>query len=347
MTTKELLNELQNWNEHELFYYNYYIAKNSKNFQEFLNTLDTEYLKKKMLIVPEIKDGFMPDFVTDADYFFDKNSQNNVILTKHNRYTPAFFHSHQFFELIYVLKGACRQNIAYEQIDLKEGDFCLVSPSTSHSIEVFNNSLIINILIRRGSFEDIFYNVLKDTNKVSQFFNSSLYSKKNNAYLIMESKNDNTIKEHVLSMYIEYTERKKYYENILDSSLMILFSKLLQQYENTMKLPGEVRKSSALFSDIMAYFDANYQTISLNDIARHFHFSTAYCSRLIKKHTGKSFTQLQQSIRFNKACFFLKHTNQPIAEISALVGFQNVEHFNRLFKKRYQKTPGQFRKDNN
>ena len=47
MTTKELLNELQNWNEHELFYYNYYIAKNSKNFQEFLNTLDTEYLKKK------------------------------------------------------------------------------------------------------------------------------------------------------------------------------------------------------------------------------------------------------------------------------------------------------------
>ena len=148
-------------------------------------------------------------------------------------------------------------------------------------------------------------------------------------------------------MFIENMEKKKYYENILNSGLMILLSKLFQNYEDTIQLPVETQKSSAAFSDIMAYIDENYQTVSLSDIADKFHFSTAYCSRLIKKHTGKSFTQLQQAIRFRKACFFLENTNKSIAEISELIGFNNVEHFNRLFKKIYASTPGQYRKEKN
>ena len=148
-------------------------------------------------------------------------------------------------------------------------------------------------------------------------------------------------------MYLENMEKKKYYENILDSYLMILFSKLLQKYEDFMKLPMETQKSSSVFSDIMAYIDENYQTTSLQEIADRFHFSTGYCSKMIKKHTGKSFTQLQQTIRFHKACFFLENTNKSIAEVSELVGFNSIEHFNRLFKKIYHTTPGQYRKEKN
>ena len=74
---------------------------------------------------------------------------------------------------------------------------------------------------------------------------------------------------------------------------------------------------------------------------------TNYFSLAFKKHTGKSFTQLQQAIRFRKACFFLENTNKSIAEISELIGFNNVEHFNRLFKKIYASTPGQYRKEKN
>lgn len=347
MNTKELLKNLEEFNEDELFYKDYYTAKHSSHFQEYLNSLDREYIRKRMLIVPEIEGSFMPDTLGDDAFFFDENNKNNVILSKHNRYTPGFFHQHHFFELIYVLKGSCKQNIHHDHFVLKEGDFCLISPLTRHSIEVFDDSLIINILIRRNTFEDIFYNTLKDTNKLAVFFNNSLYAKKYNAYLIIDSMNDSFIKKHILSMYLENMEKKKYYESILDSYLMILFSKLLQKYEDSMKLPMETKKSSSVFSDIMAYIDDNYQTTTLQEIADRFHFSTGYCSRMIKKHTGKSFTQLQQTIRFHKACFFLENTNKSIAEVSELVGFNNIEHFNRLFKKIYQTTPGQYRKAKN
>lgn len=347
MNTQELLKNLEKFNEDELFYQDYYNAKHGNHFQEYLENLDRKYIKDRMLILPEIEGSFMPDTLGDDAFFFNENNKNNVILSKHNRYTPAFSHQHYFFELIYVLKGFCRQNIHHNHFVLKEGDFCLISPLTKHSIEVFDESLIINILIRRNTFEDIFYNTLKDTNKLAVFFNNSLYAKKYSAYLIIDSQNDSFIKKHILSMFLENMEKKKYYENILDSYLMILFSKLLQKYEDTIKLPMETGKNSSIISDIMAYIDEHYQTTSLQDIAVRFHFSTGYCSRLIKKHTGKSFTQLQQAIRFHKACFFLENTNKSIAEVGTLVGFNNVEHFNRLFKKIYHITPGQYRKEKN
>ena len=61
MDTNELLDELKKFNEHELFYKDYYNAKQGENFQEYLGNLDKEYIKEQFLIVPEIEGGFMPD----------------------------------------------------------------------------------------------------------------------------------------------------------------------------------------------------------------------------------------------------------------------------------------------
>lgn len=345
MNIKDLLNNLNQYNADELFYKEYYLAKrNKRTFQDFIDNLNIKEIQDRMLIVPEIPNSFIPSRLDD-NAFFNDNEKNHIVISKHNRYTPEFNHEHYFFELIYVLSGSCRQSINQDSITLKAGQFCLLAPNTQHSIAVFDSSLIINILIRRSTFEDIFYSILKDVNTLSIFFNNSLYAKSKSPYLIMDSKNDAIIKEHILSMFLEFTEKGKYYENILSSSLMILFSKLLQKYEDSIYYPTETKKTSASFSDIMAYIYDNYQTTTLNEIAREFHFSPEHCSRLIKQHTGKSFTKIQQNIRFSKACFFLENTNSTIAEVSVLVGYKNVEHFNRLFKKIYGMTPSQYRKN--
>ena len=48
-------------------------------------------------------------------------------------------------------------------------------------------------------------------------------------------------------------------------------------------------------------------------------------------------------IRFGKARLLLKETSQTVEAIAAEVGYENVEHFNRLFKKTYGCTPMQYR----
>ena len=45
-----------------------------------------------------------------------------------------------------------------------------------------------------------------------------------------------------------------------------------------------------------------------------------------------------------KAKTLLRETNQTVEAVAAEVGYENVEHFNRLFKKSYGITPVQYRK---
>lgn len=347
MTSQELYRKLCEYNEDEKFYIQYYDAKQNKwNLEEFLKNLDFEKVIDQRLIIPEVSSGWMPVDMSD-DIYFDSNDKNSIVMSKHNRYTPMFRHKHIFFEMVYVMWGSCRQRINQEEIELKEGQFLLIAPEIMHSVGVFDSSVIINILIRRSTFEDIFYDMLRDTNKISIFFNSSLFENEQNAYLIFDTDHDALFREFVLDMFLEFLNKKKYYEKILNGQLMILFTKLLQLYEDKIQYPPRVGKSTHLSMQILGYIEKYYQTVSLSEVAGCFHLSEAYCSRLIKKHTGKSFTMIVQDIKFHRACSLLETSHISIAEISRLSGFEYVEHFNRLFKKRYQMTPGQYRKSAN
>lgn len=81
-----------------------------------------------------------------------------------------------------------------------------------------------------------------DTNKISAFFNSSLFEKEQNAYLIFDTDHNPLFREFVLDMFQEFLHKKKYYEKILNGQLMILFTKLLQLYENKIQYPPKIGK---------------------------------------------------------------------------------------------------------
>ncbi len=44
-----------------------------------------------------------------------------------------------------------------------------------------------------------------------------------------------------------------------------------------------------------------------------------------------------------KARTLLKNTSMTVENIAGTIGYENVEHFNRTFKKKYKMTPVQFR----
>lgn len=66
-------------------------------------------------------------------------------------------------------------------------------------------------------------------------------------------------------------------------------------------------------------------------------------SKYIKDKSGKTFGELVKNVRMKKARTLLKGGNMTVESIAEKVGYQNVEHFNRLFKKKYGMTPVQFR----
>jgi len=101
--------------------------------------------------------------------------------------------------------------------------------------------------------------------------------------------------------------------------------------------------TDARMIEIMNYVQANYIDITLDDLTEKFFLSKPYLSKYIKEKSGMTFGELVKKIRMKKAKALLKSSNMTVENIAMSVGYQNVEHFNRLFKKAYDMTPMQFR----
>lgn len=71
--------------------------------------------------------------------------------------------------------------------------------------------------------------------------------------------------------------------------------------------------------------------------------SKPYASKYIKEKSGETFTDIVTGIKMKKARTLLKNTSMTVENIAGTIGYENVEHFNRTFKKKYKMTPVQFR----
>ncbi len=112
------------------------------------------------------------------------------------------------------------------------------------------------------------------------------------------------------------------------------------------KLPGisadDKNRDDRLIA-MQNYIQANYQRVTLEDMANTFHLSEPYISKYIKEKSGRTFGEHVARIRMKKAKNLLKNGNMTVEDISGAVGYQNVEHFIRMFKKIFDMTPLQYR----
>lgn len=95
--------------------------------------------------------------------------------------------------------------------------------------------------------------------------------------------------------------------------------------------------------EITNYIYANYKNVTLEDLSEKFFLSKPYLSKYIKEKSGMTFGDILKQIRMKKARAMLRSGNTTVESIAEMVGYQNVEHFNRVFKKMYHTTPVQYR----
>lgn len=84
--------------------------------------------------------------------------------------------------------------------------------------------------------------------------------------------------------------------------------------------------------------------VTLDTLAEEFHLSKPYLSKYIREKAGMTFQEAVRKERMKRARMLLRETEQTVETVAAEVGYENVEHFNRLFKKNYGVTPVQYRK---
>lgn len=94
----------------------------------------------------------------------------------------------------------------------------------------------------------------------------------------------------------------------------------------------------------LKYIRAHYtEHLNLNDVAEQVFVSQWHLSKLINRHLKKSFLDIVNDLRVERAKELLSQPQRRVSEIAEAVGYADVAHFSRTFKRITGQTPMEYR----
>lgn len=111
---------------------------------------------------------------------------------------------------------------------------------------------------------------------------------------------------------------------------------VLEKYKNSRK-----RK---VIERAVEYINKHYsEPITLNIISEKFFMNASYFCKVFKEEMGESFTKYLINLRIQKAKELMNDPTIRIYEIAAMVGYEDVQYFTKIFKSIQGVTPMQYR----
>ena len=300
-------------------------------FNKIIDQLPLE-LNLQISITPKVKENDI--FPNSVDVF----------IIRHPRYTRPAPHIHNYFEINYVASGSCTFVFEKDKRTMREGELCIIAPSSEHDLVIDDDSTVFCIMLRKSTFDTTFFSLLSRKDLLSYFFRTILQDDSHANYLLFFSENNKWLKQIIHNAMGESYKNDSYSNACCISWINLLFSNLLRNYSKTLQFYDY--QMGADFSLVLQYIQHNYQTVTLASLAELFHYSEPHLCTLIKQNTGHTFTGLIKRLRLAEAIDYLTNTNLKIGEIAEKVGYNSADHFSRVFRSTYKMSPQEYRKQN-
>ena len=250
------------------------------------------------------------------------------------RYVP---HYHEdCLELMFILKGTALVRASYDRFDMEAGDFVLINNGDVHYI--------------RGSADNIIISIYLDLNRLKQDYEHLEY-----LYFICESFNANSMQEAylqeirriIVSIVTEAADRNRDTDKIT-AEVRKLIDILIYKFDLVHYHNGRDISETQLerYHRIVMEVEERYsEKLELEDIAQKEFIGRNYISQFWKNMTNMNFTEYLNSRRSEMAERMLLATDKSINEISLVCGFSDPKYIYKNFKKWYEKTPSEYKKE--
>lgn len=282
---------------------------------------------------------------TEEDAMFPQG--RDVVISRLFPYLSTQPRQHAYFEVIVTLTGTSEVFFDGVPLMLHPGDLVIIPPQTPHIIAIHPNSYVFAINTRRSTFDAQFGSLMTNTDVMSVFFRESLYGMRESNYLHMSTDLGEPELLGILHSLVHECSSGEALANLCATSWLKLFlahSFRIHGESISVLRSGRDEATRADCGAILQYIQHNYRTVRLSSLARTFHYNETYLSRMLQNYMGMSFTEIVRGIKMTRAEDYLTNSNLRIHEISALVGYDSVDHFSRTFKATHDMSPQAYRR---
>ncbi len=263
-----------------------------------------------------------------------------ITVRPHTRFVAFPEHSHDYVEMVYMCAGQTRHVVNGTELTLRAGELLMLGQHARQSIApAGEGDVAVNFIVRPAFFSGTLSFLGEEETPLRRFVVSCLTGENEAGYLLFHVAEILPIQNLIENLVYTLTEQIPNRRGILQSTMGLLFAQLLN---HTDALQFESREQNALLS-VLRYIEEHYADGSLGEIAARLHYELPYLSRLIRRGTGKNYTELLQEKRLSQAAWLLRNTNRKVDEISLSVGYENVSYFHRLFAGRFGCSPKKYR----
>lgn len=272
------------------------------------------------------------------------------IVTVHSyEFDPSFAYAgekHDFWELVYVDRGAVEITRDGETVILPQGNILFHQPNEFHTIRSYNSApglLIVSFVCRSASMRH-FIKYQGAMNASLRPFLSAIAAEAENTYIL--PKNDPNLK-----MLVRRNTAAIGGEQMIKSYLeqfLVLMIRDISEHRNFSLFASQKGLETHLVSEIKGFLREHLtQKIRIEDICNTFGYSKTYLSQLFKKQCGVSLMTYYNQKKIEYAKKLIAENRYTFTQISNLLSFDNPQYFARVFKRITGQTPSDFQKSQN
>jgi AraC family cel operon transcriptional repressor len=241
-------------------------------------------------------------------------------------YYDQYVHSHDFFEIVYILTGEITHELEGKTVEMKTGDAFLVIPGVKHRFRRHGECVHRDLLVSKELYKSI-----------CDYVDENLYER------LCALK---YVPFRVSSTQMAYFENTILDFNNLPPNTQGNYQKILA-FQTLGLLYGNTAQESAdtFKGKCITIVNENLSKPNTLDILRQeLGYTDVYFCKKFKATFGVTPTTFVNEKRIKVAAYTLSISTLTIEEICYSVGFESIPYFIKLFKKQYGVTPAKYRK---
>jgi len=263
---------------------------------------------------------------------------------KGTHYDSYFPHTHDFVELEIIINGSANHIVEGKAYSLKRGDVIVMMPSyihelqNVHELEHYNLKFDLEKLIllesdieKLSGFQSLF--VLQP---FIQFYHE--YT----SHMHLDEDQLTYVKTLCELVYTEWLKKDEGYKWVVKPYFIALITFLSRNFSSNICI--NFPKMHRIAESISFIHENLSEKISVSMLSTIACLSERQYARVFKDAYGISPIEYVINCRLSLSCKMMKNTDKSMLDICYACGFGDKVSFSRLFKKRYNSTPSQYRK---